>query len=259
MDLVARFLIRLLEFDTLSLAAPSTSGAEGERDVAYQQFLDAGIDLKSMSFLGAGKHGAAFDVGGGVVLKLTTDAKEAEVTAYLRSVGTVGVDGWKFTHIWHVFHVYELDDTQEQACYRWRPELAKFRQLGRLYAITGRNMLKFTDLDTYKTASKWLKKVVGVKGSGVLTVSLAKKVLGLLDAVERKEDLSGWPWPVPEGSAWVQYARFIILALRELADHGIVFDDYHKGNVMQDGTELKMIDIGLSTDPVSGPMDKLDA
>lgn len=248
MNPVARFVTRLTEFEILPQASPDTFTSDA-LDVPYRQFQAIGVDLKSMSFLGNGQYGAVFDIGDGRIVKLTTDTKEADVSAYVKTLG--------LRYVWRIDHVYELTQPQVDAIYHWRKDMQTFAPK-HLNAIVGERLNLFTDKLNYKVASRWLSKTVGIAGSQSLNAGLYQRLRGFLDTFERRGEVSGWVPPDPkEGSAWVQYARFIVEALWELNQHDVAFADFHKNNVMYRGNDMVLVDIGLSRSPRKGELELL--
>ena len=193
-------------------------------------------NVDSLKVLGIGTRGTAFDMGGGKVLKITNDEKEAGAASVLL--------GKKINNIVNFFAVKKLKDTPYYVIVQEK-----------LQPLSPEHSKAFNDALVMTGLPIWIKRA---SGSWETAKKLTKDYI--LSQVKKK-----FPdkFDSPEAKAFATSANkswntlVNTYGLKEmfstLTDLGIDFHDYHAGNMMQrdDGT-LVLIDLGMSKIRASG-------
>jgi hypothetical protein len=186
--------------------------------------------IDSLPVLGTGTRGTALDIGGGKVLKVTNDDKEAEAASAL-----VGKD---IKNVVHFYAVWRFGDTGFFGILQ-----EKLQPLPKDEAKAFNNALVATGLPI------WIKRAEGSWDNAkkltkeFIVSQVKKKYGGNLNSPEAQEFVKDI------NSKW--NALVTKYGLRDmfntLTELGIDFHDYHAGNMMtrDDGT-LVLIDLGMS-------------
>jgi hypothetical protein len=190
------------------------------RDIVLTSSFQSKANIKlplTPNLLGIGTAGAAFDIGSGKVLKITSDELEARASSLIAKKSLRGV--------WKVFGVY-----------KYKPMSARHLIVGeKLKPIGGRGMALLSALNS------------AVKGK-IFFKSSTYKNTELGDILET---LKGLTEKFPNST--INDAIEIAYGMNALINLGIQFNDLHVGNIMLRGDKPVIIDLGFSQSGV-GPI-----
>jgi len=204
-----------------------------------------GINASSLGYLGHGAMGIAFDAGGGKVLKVTTDAREAVTSNSLKGKTAL-------QHVVKIFDVFRFPG-EEPLIYGIVTE-----KLTELSATEKRDVDRATD---FMGEHDDLIEIVATKSWEEFENALYEKY-----KEEAAKELGVDPND-PKGANKIRKATtrqygFNINLLKkynipemhaELRQHNIEFADYHSGNVMKRGSHYIINDLGKSNSPGAEP------
>jgi hypothetical protein len=233
--------IRSIISEALLIEADGSTTDEASAKAILKKFPKGmralGINnIDSLKVLGIGTRGTAFDMGGGKVLKITNDEKEAGAAAVLL--------GKKINNIVNFFAVKRLKDTPYYVIVQEK-----------LQPLSSEHSKAFNDALVSTGLPIWIKRAEGswdrakFLTKDYIIGTVKKKFSGKLDSPEAKEFAS------KINSQWNTLVNTYGLKemFKTLTEFGIDFHDYHAGNMMQrdDGT-LVLIDLGMSKIRASG-------
>ncbi len=178
--------------------------------------------------LGTGTRGAAFDIGGGRVLKITADDQEAQAANRLRA------HRGKLKHIANIYDVFEFRDN---AVYGIVQDLVQ--------KISAQEAKEVNDSLIATGLPVWLKKSGHdwEEAKKLVIDWLRKKAKRLSNPDEARELLT------KANESWQLLVNKYHLKemIQELGSVGIKFQDFHAGNVMKNPAgDYVLIDIGYS-------------
>jgi cytidyltransferase-like protein len=195
-----------------------TQVVQGDADLLKAK---KGIDISKLKFIAAGGMGAAYDMGGGKVLKITSDPSEA-VTAQ-------AIKGKNLEHIYRVYDVFRFKEEDDG--------------IQPVYAIVQEKLFPIREtLGNWAFSLALLRQFLAPKHRPIAWEEARAGVIAERNRTSKKQD----------GQLYADILEKMGVGdiVDELAKLGIVFFDYHPGNIMKraDGTPV-VIDLGVSTVP----------
>lgn len=198
------------------------------------------IDVNKLTPLGSGQEGIAYDIGGGKVLKVTADEKEAET-----SYGIKGKTNLK--HVVHVFDVFRFRDTPGITAPVYGLVTEKLIQL------TAPEQKEFDDITEECQAQMGKKRYIDAVWTGDWN-HFVQEMRSAFETDIAKE--SGLPLGHPRLARVLEarMQRYLPVMqkfkmadmMSELKGLGIKFADYHGGNLMKRGGDYVINDLGRS-------------
>ena len=164
--------------------------------------------------LGEGKFGAAYDIGGGKIMKITTDKNEAFASSLVAGKNVMGV--WKVDSVWN-----------------YKPEKDVFVIIGEKLEMKEKKAWDAIELlgDAFEMNSE----EEGIKAH------IAKQQ-AYSSFYYKDKDLAG----IMIGLGGDKAAMDLAFGMNALINMGIIFNDLHPGNVAWKGNKPKIIDLGQS-------------
>lgn len=190
-----------------------------------EKLAKKGIDVSKAKALGKGTQGTAFDIGGGKVLKVTKDAKEAQASNKIK--------GQKLKYVANILDVFRFKDVNA-------------------YGILQEKLSPLSDSEKKDFNQKlvWTGLPVWLKSANTWDDAI-EKVFNYVEKKKAKGDVQS-----PEGKRIIQWTDQFVDSLEseynvkgsweELKGKGVSFSDYQADNLMKRGSEFVLIDIGLS-------------
>lgn len=183
--------------------------------ITQKRDIKPSSDWNSLSVLGSGNNGTAFDLGNGQVIKLTVDLSEAKAANKLLAVGSP-----KFAV--EFYDVFQLDHTGVYAIIQEKLEPLGDDEMELDVALTNLNMKSSIakygyDIDKYKDA------IMSYHYDNP-----SKSTIRLVSALQYIEE------------------NGLFEIARGLKQNGIEFRDYHKNNFLKRGEQIVVIDLGIS-------------
>ena len=173
-----------------------------------------GFDIPEReTIIGSGSYGIVYDIGNGMVLKITGDDSEA--------ISSNKITGKKLKYVNEIYAVFHI-------------------QKGIKY---------FGIIQKKLTKVEWKHQKLWNSENEFIDFLMEEDLKNLNDSMfklyydELEEE-----YPDINGSFnyYRDLGRFFVRSSKELAKNGIWFNDFHTGNVMLDGNQLKVIDLGMS-------------
>lgn len=180
----------------------------------------AGIKIPSMKVLGMGAHGIAFDIGDGLILKITDDISEANTSSLLVKHKMRGV--WKIDGV-----------------YRWKDLKSTWFIVGEKCRLDPGRALKLIS-----TLGAFFKKHSGHEDDAHISSNYGEE--------EYDEFLK---WIVKFDKAPEQTKMDATIIFETMMDFdflGIEFFDLHDGNIMFRGSDPVIVDLGISASDKRG-------
>jgi len=198
------------------------------------------IDVNKLTQLGSGQEGIAYDIGGGKVMKVSADEKEAET-----SYGIKGKTNLK--HVVHVFDVFRFMDTPGIV----QPVYCLITE--KLIKLTAPEQKEFDDVTDECQAQMGKKRYIDAVWTGDWNHFVQEMRSAFQEDIAKESHLPpDHPRLVRVLESRMQRYLPIMQKFKmsdmmsELKGLGIKFADYHGGNLMKRGGDYVINDLGRS-------------
>lgn len=229
-------------------------GVEGAMSVISHNMdaLRRRLNIEGTRFLGAGEHGAVFDIGKNRVLKITSDIKDVSSAMKLK--------GRRLDHVVTIHDVFQMKP----------PDGISINVYGvvadKVETLTSDEMNRFNDAFSYVRDSKDSNRLFSLLASNkideffdALRDDLQKEELENLSGTSlarREKILAKLPKLVEDRvqMIWDRLREFKLLDMvEELSSNGVLYADYKGDNLGKRNGEYVVLDVGGKSDDTTTP------
>ena len=185
-------------------------------------------EFDKFDMLGRGQNGTAYDIGNGIVLKLTTDEKEAFASNVIK--------GKKLKYTNEIYDVFSFIDINKT----------------RTYLIFQKLLAEISDKDVNVMIDEFCDFLAesGNYWKPTDSESRIKKILDSFFSIYQENDTVFYEKFLKKRDFFKKLYAFILDSKKELEGYKVFFYDYHSGNIMLDSKgDFKLIDLGYSAAP----------